>query len=338
MGNLNPNIKFNKKQAFQSDELYEKILAGDRFALSQAITLIESDKPEHREKAKKLISYCLKNTKQSLRIGITGAPGVGKSTLLEKMGLFIIDKKYKPAILAIDPSSKISGGSILGDKTRMHKLSRSKQAFIRPSPAGENLGGVAFKTKESMILTETAGYNPIFIETVGVGQSETSVNSMTDLFILLLQPGAGDEIQGIKRGIMELADIIVVNKADGDNLINAKKTFSQYSSALNLLAKKENAWETKIIMVSALENKGIDELWETIESFEKTVKSNGYFENNRKHQNLEWFNQYLHKHLLELFKTSPELNKEYHKIVSKVKKGSMTYYEAGDYLLDLLVK
>ncbi len=338
MSNLNPKIKLNKKRLPQIEELYKQILEGDRFALGKAITLIESNNPQHRKESKELISMCLKNKRNTLRIGITGSPGVGKSTLLENLGLYIIEKGYKPAILAIDPSSKISGGSILGDKTRMNKLSKSENAFIRPSPAGKSLGGVANKTKESVILVETAGYNPVFIETVGVGQSETAVHSMTDLFILLLQPGAGDEIQGIKRGIMEMADIIVVNKADGENIHNAEKTFAQYSNALGLLAKKESGWSTKIMMISAMENKGIDKLWDLILEFEKTVRSSGYFDTNRKKQNQEWFHDYLFNNLLEIFTNNPELKKIYKEVLEKVENGNMSLYEAGDYLIDILVK
>ncbi len=338
MSNLNPKIKLNKKRLPQIEELYKQILQGDRFALGKAITLIESNNPQHRKESKELISMCLKNKRNTLRIGITGSPGVGKSTLLENLGLYIIEKGYKPAILAIDPSSKISGGSILGDKTRMNKLSKSENAFIRPSPAGKSMGGVANKTKESVILVETAGYNPVFIETVGVGQSETAVHSMTDLFILLLQPGAGDEIQGIKRGIMEMADIIVVNKADGENIHNAEKTFSQYSNALGLLAKKESGWNTKIMMISAMENKGIDKLWDLILEFEKTVRSSGYFDTNRKKQNQEWFHDYLFNNLLEIFTNNPELNKIYKEVLEKVENGNMSLYEAGYFLIDILVK
>jgi len=338
MSNLNPKIRLNKKAFPQIEELYKKILEGDRYALGKAITLIESNTSQHRKESKELISLCLKNERNTLRIGITGAPGVGKSTLLENLGSYIIEQGYKPAILAIDPSSKISGGSILGDKTRMNKLSRSKNAFIRPSPAGKSLGGVANKTKESVILVETAGYNPVFIETVGVGQSETTVHSMTDLFILLLQPGAGDEIQGIKRGIIEMADIIVVNKADGNNIVNAEKTFSQYSNAISLLSENENGWKTKIMMISALENIGIEELWSMILNYEKTIKSSGYFEANRKKQNVDWFHDYLFNNLLEIFTGNPELSKQYSEVAKKVENGEMSFYEAGDYLIGLLLK
>ena len=338
MSNLNPNIKLNKKGIPAIEDLYNKILQGDRFALGKAITLVESDKPEHKKSANKLISLCLKNNRPTLRIGVTGPPGVGKSTLLENLGLYIINKGYKPAILAIDPTSKLSGGSILGDKTRMNKLSLSPNAFIRPTPSGKNPGGVANKTKESVILVETAGFNPVFIETVGVGQIETSVRSMTDLFILLIQPGAGDEIQGIKRGIMEMADIIVVNKADGKNIPIAQQTYRQYANAIKLLAKKENGWNTKILMLSALEEKGIKQLWELILEYEQVIKSTGFYDENRKNQNVEWFHQHLFNNLLEIFSSDMELNKKYLDVVRKVKAGTLSYYEAGDYLIDILIK
>ncbi|HHH54817.1 MAG TPA: methylmalonyl Co-A mutase-associated GTPase MeaB, partial [Bacteroidetes bacterium] len=269
---------------------------------------------------------------------ITGAPGVGKSTLLEQLGLYAIGKGFKPAVLAIDPSSSLSGGSILGDKTRMSKLSMSDNAFIRPSPAGKNLGGVAKKTSESIIAVECAGFNPVFVETVGVGQSEITVHSMTDLFILLIQPGAGDDIQGIKRGIMEMADIIVINKADGDNIQNANKTLNQYSGIISLLPEKENSWKTKIITVSALSGKGINVLWDMIMEYENTIKSSGFYYKNRKKQNLMLFKDYLFNNLMEIFNSTPELKKIYAETKEKVENGSMSYYDAGDFLLSILLK
>ncbi len=279
----------------------------------------------------------MKNEKDSLRIGITGAPGVGKSTLLESLGMYIIEQNQKPAVLAIDPSSKLTSGSILGDKTRMNNLSFSESAFIRPSPAGTTLGGVTKKTRETIILTETTGYNPIFVETVGVGQSEISVHSMTDLFILLIQSGSGDEIQGIKRGIMEMADIVLVNKADGDNMDKAKNTFNQYSNALKLLGNKESGWTTKIMMVSALENTGIKELWNTILEYETFIKKSNYFIQNRSNQNLSWFEDYLFKNLATVFEKNPDLNKKYNYLKNNVSKGSLSPYQAGDILLNMLM-
>ena len=338
MSNLNPKIKFNKKENININEIYSGLLQGNRFSLGKAITLIESVKPIHKEMTKKLISKCLKIQKDTLRIGITGAPGVGKSSMLEKLGLHIIEKGFKPAVLAIDPSSSISGGSILGDKTRMPELSMSENAFIRPSPAGKNLGGVAKKTNESIIAAECAGFNPIFVETVGVGQSETEVHSMTDLFILLIQPDAGDDIQGIKRGIMEMADIIVVNKADGKNMINAEKTFDQYSGIISLLPEKENGWETKITMISAMTGSGIEELWQIITEYENNTKSSGYYHKKRKKQNLSLFNYYLFNNLIEIFNTDPKLNSFYMEMKKKVETGLISYYDAGDFLLKLLIK
>jgi len=338
MSNLNPKIKLNKKENINIDKIYSGLLQGDRFSLGKAITLIESTKPTHKEMTKKLISECLKTQKDTLRIGITGAPGVGKSSLLEKLGMYIIEKGFKPAVLAIDPSSNISGGSILGDKTRMPELSMSENAFIRPSPAGKNLGGVAKKTNESIIAVECAGFNPIFVETVGVGQSETAVHSMTDLFILLIQPGAGDDIQGIKRGIMEMADIIVVNKADGENIINAEKTFNQYSGIISLLPEKESGWKTKIMMISALTGNGVKELWQIITEYENNAKTTGYYRKNRKNQNLSLFNEYLFNNLIEIFNTDPNLNSLYTETKKKVETGLMSYYDAGDFLLKLLTK
>lgn len=338
MSNFNPNIKIQKKVFPTYDSLFEKIRDKDRFALSKAITLIESEKKEHKLISKQLISLCLKHKQDALRIGITGSPGVGKSSLLESLGSYIIEHDKKPAILAIDPSSNKTRGSILGDKTRMQNLSVSENAFIRPSPSGSTLGGVAQKTRESIILVETAGFSPIFIETVGVGQSEIAVHSMTDLFILLIQPGSGDEIQGIKRGIMEMADIIVINKADGNNLQNATNSYNHYSNAMKLFGKKDNGWNTKILMTSTVNNRGIEELWDIILDFEKHIKSTEYFEKNRARQNLNWFQDYLSKKILDIYKSNSKLNDKFVETETKVSKGLLSPYQAGDLLFDLLVK
>lgn len=338
MGVLNPKINIKGKSFPSVQKLCKDILKGDRFALSKAITLIESEHKDHKKLAKDLIGLCQNQNANTLRAGITGAPGVGKSTLLESLGLHILSQGYKPAILAIDPSSNLTGGSILGDKTRMLKLSTSPDAFIRPSPSGASLGGVAKKTRETVLLTEAAGFNPVFIETVGVGQSETAVHSMTDLFILLIQPGAGDEIQGIKRGIMEMADIIVINKADGNNMEKAKQTYAQYANAIKLSAKKESGWNTEIMMVSAVENTGIDKLWETILKYEKTIKDNGYYLANRKRQNIYWFEDYLYKNILAILENNPSVKSKYRELRKKVEEGLMSPYDAGDMLLQLLTE
>ena len=227
MSVFNPDIKLSKWKLPDVNELYQQVVSGNRFELSRAITLIESEAEENRESAERLVNMCLRNKKQSLRIGISGAPGAGKSSLLESLGMNLISQNIKPAVLTVDPSSELSNGSILGDKTRMQELSNSPQSFIRTSPAGHTLGGVGKYTRETIMLVENAGFDPVFVETVGVGQSETEVAAMTDLFILILQPGSGDELQGIKRGIMEMADIIVLNKNDHANNINAKKTQKQ---------------------------------------------------------------------------------------------------------------
>lgn len=281
------------------EQLFEGLRGGDRGSLAQAITLIESRKPEHEDLASVLIEKCLPLSGQSIRVAITGVPGVGKSTFIEALGMKLLqDEACKIAVLAVDPSSTISGGSILGDKTRMNELSRQERVFIRPSAAGESLGGVARNTRESMILCEAAGYNTLLIETVGVGQSEHAVHRMTDLFLLLMLPGAGDELQGIKRGIMEMADLIVVNKAEGDNEIRAKRTLGDLQLALHLFPPHENGWTTRSLLCSSLQGKGIGELAESIRSFERHVHLNGSLDKKRKDQNLFWMQEHL-RYLLE---------------------------------------
>ena len=295
----------------QATELVKKINAGDRTALAQAITLVESTKTEHAEIANIILEQCLAKKSSSIRIGITGVPGVGKSTFIEAFGKLMTSMGSKVAVLAIDPTSAISKGSILGDKTRMNELSKDPNAFIRPSASGESLGGVAQKTKESIVLCEAAGYNVIFIETVGVGQSETAVNNMVDFFLLLKLAGAGDELQGIKRGIMEMADAIVINKADGDNIKSAKSAKTEFTRALHLYPPKENEWVPQVLTCSAIENKGIKEVWELISTFAQTTKEKGYFGKRRKSQDKDWFighvNELLKKHFYEQQKVKFDL-------------------------------
>ena len=242
------------------DDLANKIRVGSRRELARAITLIESSRTDHREQAEQLLQTLLTDTGNSLRIGISGSPGVGKSTFIEALGLRIIDTSHSLAVLSIDPSSTRSGGSILGDKTRMMELAKHPQAFIRPSPSGGTLGGVAKRTRETLLLCEAAGFDTVIIETVGVGQSETAVAEMTDMFLLLVQPGGGDELQGIKRGIMELADLLIVNKADGDLLSIAQNSASDYSNALRLMQPRSKNWQTPVVSCSALTNTGINEV------------------------------------------------------------------------------
>ncbi len=338
MSVFNPDIRLSKWKLPDVNELYQQVVSGNRFELSKAITLVESEGEEFRPKAEKLIELCLQNDKQSLRIGISGAPGAGKSSLLESLGMNLIAQNMKPAVLTVDPSSGLSSGSILGDKTRMQELSNSSQSFIRTSPAGNTLGGVGKYSRESIILVENAGFDPVFIETVGVGQSETDVAAMTDLFILILQPGSGDELQGIKRGIMELADIIVINKYDSDNIVNAKHTMSQYSGILQYLPIKDNKWERKILLTSAIENFGIAGLWDTVLQYKDLIIKNGYLEENRKSQNVKWFQSFFLNKFMQLIETRSGMTGHINEIKSQILQGSLTPYEASEQLLKQIVK
>jgi len=275
--------------------LAQQILEGNRTALGQAITLLESILPVHEKQAQELLTECLPHSGKSIRVGITGVPGVGKSTLIEVFGKLLTSQGKKVAVLAIDPTSKQTRGSILGDKSRMHELAANENAFIRPSPSGGTLGGVANKTRESIILCEAAGFDIILIETVGVGQSETNVNNLVDFFLLLMLAGAGDELQGIKRGIMELADALIITKADGDNLQQAKNAALAYKGALHLFPTMENGWSPKVNICSALENNGINEISDTINTFDKQMIHNGWKMKNREKQN----NYCLHQRIKE---------------------------------------
>ncbi|MDX2002495.1 MAG: methylmalonyl Co-A mutase-associated GTPase MeaB [Chitinophagales bacterium] len=283
------------------------ITSGDRIALSRAITLVESTLPEHQQQAQELIEACLPHSGNSIRIGITGVPGVGKSTFIEAFGKYIIEQGRRVAVLAIDPSSNISKGSILGDKTRMAHLANEPRAFIRPSPSGGSLGGVARRTRESIVLCEAAGFDTILIETVGVGQSETAVKGMVDFFLLLMLAGAGDELQGMKRGIMEMADMLLINKADGDNLAKAKAAMVDYKNALHLFPPNENGWIPKVDVCSALEHTGMAKVWDSIEQFGQQTKGNGHFKLNRQQQRIAWFRQGLKEMLLTAFESNPDV-------------------------------
>ncbi len=258
-----------------ADPLLAPLLSGDRRALAQAITLIESTRADHRERADVLLSALLPHTGRSVRLGITGVPGVGKSTFIERFGLSLLDRGRSLAVLAIDPSSKRGGGSILGDKTRMEELSRRHAAFIRPSPAGATLGGVARRTRETMLLVEAAGFDTVIVETVGVGQSETAVADMVDMFIVLLLPGGGDDLQGIKRGVIELADLIVVNKADGDLLATARRSASDYQHALRMLRSPTAGWTPEVMTASAITGDGVAAVWQVVERFREAVGEKG---------------------------------------------------------------
>ena len=269
-------------------ELAQQIIEGNRTALGQGITLLESTLPEHEKQAQDLLTSCLPYIGKSIRIGVTGVPGVGKSTFIEAFGKLLTSQGKKVAVLAIDPTSERTHGSILGDKSRMHELAADKNAFIRPSPSSGTLGGVANKTRESIILCEAAGFDIILIETVGVGQSETTVSNLVDFFLLLMLSGAGDELQGIKRGIMELADALIITKADGDNLQKAKNAALEYKRALHLFPPMENNWTPQVSTCSALENIGVLEIFETINKFETQMISSGWKNENRENQNNYW--------------------------------------------------
>jgi len=282
--------------------LAQGVLAGERRALARAITLIESTRPDHREAAEDLLHRLLPYSGRSVRVGITGVPGAGKSTFIESFGLHVVDQGHKLAVLAVDPSSPRSGGSILGDKTRMEDLSRDIRAFIRPSPSGCTLGGVARRTREAMLVCEAAGFDVVVVETVGVGQSETAVADMVDMFLLLLVPGGGDELQGIKKGIVELADAVVVNKADGDLAVAAKRAARDYSNALHLLTPANSAWNVPVLTVSALERSGVGDVWATIGKFKQTMEEIGRFAGRRAEQAHAWMWNEISETLLQSLK------------------------------------
>jgi LAO/AO transport system kinase len=299
-------------------ELADRIKSGDRRALARAITLVESRRADHRVSAEKLLDLLLPKTGKSIRLGISGPPGVGKSTFIEAFGQHLIGEGHKVAVLAIDPSSKISGGSILGDKTRMTELAKRKEAFIRPSPAGETLGGVARRTREALLLCEAAGFDVAIVETVGVGQSETAVAEMTDMFLLLLGPGGGDDLQGVKRGVMELADLLVVNKADGDLAAAAERTASDYAHALRLMRAPHADWQPGVVKCSALKGEGMAAVWDKVQAFRKATTRNGAFERRRRDQARNWLWQEVSEGLLERLKSDPDLADRLARLEAKV--------------------
>lgn len=296
-------VPLRKKMSVE--DYVEGVKKGDRMILAKAITLIESNAPKDFDKAQSVLQALLPRTGHSLRIGITGVPGAGKSTFIEAFGQLLCQQGYKVAVLAVDPTSSITGGSILGDKTRMQKLSREPNCFIRPSPSGGTLGGVARKSRETMMLCEAAGCNVILVETVGVGQSETTVRSMVDFFMLVVLTGAGDDLQGIKKGIMELADAIVVNKADGDNLERAKVTQGEYERMVEFIRPATEGWKTHAYRCSALKKTGLLELWAVMREFEKVTKQSGVFENRRQRQIIAWVKTMIDEHLHNLFYEDP---------------------------------
>jgi len=324
-----------KKPPLDAVQLTEAILAGNRTLLSRAITLVESNKPDHQKIAQEIIARCLPHSGKSLRIGITGVPGVGKSSFIEAIGSHLTGMGHKLAVLAIDPSSEKSGGSILGDKTRMESLSNDPSAFIRPSPSAGSLGGVARKTRETMLLCEAAGFDVIFIETVGVGQSETAVHSMVDFFLLLMLAGAGDELQGIKRGIMEMADLIAITKSDEDNLHAANRAAVEYRNALHLLPPAESGWIPRVHCISAREKTGLSELWSAMEEYFTLTLNNGFFHLNRRNQSKHWMNQTVQEQLLSHFYRHPSMISHIRKSEQLVQQGKLSSFQAAAQLLDL---
>lgn len=337
MDHLNPNLfgggKRRKVNRTTADELLKPLLAGDRAALSKAITLIESTARADQEEGAKLIQACLPHSGNSIRMGITGLPGAGKSSFIEVFGLHLIQEGAKVAVLAVDPSSTVSHGSILGDKTRMEELSVHEQAFIRPSPTGNTLGGVNRRTRESIILCEAAGYSHIVVETVGVGQSETAVHSLTDIFLLVLLTGGGDELQGIKRGVMELADLILINKADGDNLAKAKRTRSELAKAIHFLPPHPANWKTEVLPVSALERMGIDEIWQLVQNYQEHCLKNGFWDKKRKQQALFWFKSTLQGGILQHIDSDDKLQQELGKLEQAISAGEIDPFFAAEQFL-----
>ncbi|ANQ48310.1 methylmalonyl Co-A mutase-associated GTPase MeaB [Flammeovirga sp. MY04] len=294
-------MKYRRRKRLSAEEYAEGIIKGDRIILSRAITLIESKLDDDILLAEEVLEKILPHTGNSLRVGITGVPGVGKSTFIESFGKHITSQEKKLAVLTIDPSSQISGGSILGDKTRMEELSNDPLAYVRPSAAGSALGGVNYKTRETMLLCEAAGFDVILIETVGVGQSETTVKGMVDFFLLLMLAGAGDELQGIKRGIMEMADAIAITKVDGDNVRRGQLARAEYQNALHLFPPSETGWSPKVMTCSSVDKEGLDDILDNIMKFEKDMKTKGFFQSNRQQQNLHWMHETIESYLKRSF-------------------------------------
>ncbi|QXP61638.1 methylmalonyl Co-A mutase-associated GTPase MeaB [Olleya sp. HaHaR_3_96] len=337
MTNAAAVLKLKAKRRLQrtTKDLVSAILNGNITALSQAITLVESKNPKHTAQANAIIKACLPHANQSTRIGITGVPGVGKSTFIEAFGTYLTTLNKKVAVLAVDPSSSITKGSILGDKTRMEDLVKNNNAFIRPSASGTSLGGVARKTRETIILCEAAGFDTVIIETVGVGQSETAVHSMVDFFLLLKLAGAGDELQGIKRGIIEMADAIAINKADGDNVKRAKLAKVEFNRALHMYPIKDSDWQPKVSLCSALTNEGISDIWDVISDYITLTKQNNYFNTKRTEQNKFWLLQTIEEQLKAVFFNNPDIKIELNKQLALIEANQTTPFAAADYLLGL---
>ena len=336
---INPYQRTKRKRRnFSASEFVEGILKGDVSVLSQAVTLVESSLPEHQAIAQEVIEKCLPYAGNSVRLGITGVPGAGKSTFIEALGMHLVRANHKLAVLAIDPSSERSKGSILGDKTRMEELSVAKNAFIRPSPSAGSLGGVARKTRESIVLCEAAGFDTIFVETVGVGQSETAVHSMVDFFLLIQLAGTGDELQGIKRGIMEMADGIAINKCDGANIDKANVAKVQFKNALHLFPAPDSGWSPDVVTCSAVENTGITNVWEMVERYIAFVKANHYFEYKRNEQSKYWMYESINEYLKNNFYQNKEIQQLLVKNEARVLSNEISSFIAAKDLLDTYFK
>lgn len=314
------------------EELIEAIRAGDRVALGRAITLAESARPEDQVHAQELLDRLLPLTGKSIRVGISGVPGAGKSTLIDQLGLNLVASGHKVAVLAVDPTSTRSGGSILGDKTRMGRLAADPSAFIRPSPAGDSLGGVTKTTRETIALVEAAGYDVVLVETVGVGQSETAVSNMVDIFVVVGLPGAGDELQGIKRGLVELADIIAVNKADSDQVERANRAAMEYRTALHILAAGNPTWSPGVLTISARDNVGLDELWAKIEERHAALKASSALARRRAEQAVAWMREIFEQRLLAAFKGRRNAARHWSEMEENVRQGRMTPTAAAEEL------
>ena len=312
------------------------VRAGDRTVLARAITLVESTKPEHGRQAQELLQDLLPSTGGALRLGITGVPGVGKSTTIDQLGINLVDAGHKVAVLAVDPTSRRTGGSILGDKTRMSRLSQAENAFIRPSPTSGTLGGVTRKTRETMALVEAAGFDVVIVETVGVGQSETAVADMVDFFLVLLLAGGGDDLQGIKKGIIEIADMIAINKADGDNKTRAERAAGEYRGALSILTARSATWHPPVVTISGANNIGLDHLWAQIESHRSKMTATGEFQARRQDQAVNWMRDMLEDRLMSAMKANPRVASELPGLETAVRQGSLMPTLAVDRIMEMM--